>query len=134
LKGYFNYEAAVHIKRRQSLIIFLGVLLLGLCCKGLCQSDNEDNNTSCIGRVIEGKYYIYPGTVYIAPNGIFLNIDNDLVAISSVFSDKNGVYVTMEELKSVGRTWICDVCYFDNPSYLQYCDRCGSPRPKPKSK
>lgn len=121
------------LQKRQSLIIFLGILLLAICSRGLCQSDYV-NNTSCIGRVIEGKYYIYPGTVYVAPDGIFLNIDNDLVEISSVFSDKNGVYVTIEELRSAGRTWMCDVCYLDNPSYLQYCQNCGSPRPKQKSK
>lgn len=105
--------------------------------KGFCLNDEVLDFEKCSlqkrqGYVNEGKFYIFPGTVYVAPGGIFLNIENELVKISSVFSDIHGVYVTIEELRSVGKTWICDICYFENPIYLKYCQTCSYEGPKSK--
>ncbi len=42
---------------------------------------------------IDGKFYVEPGTVYIAPDGIFLNVEDNFVPISGVCVDEGGIYV-----------------------------------------
>jgi hypothetical protein len=45
------------------------------------------------GQCIDGKLYIEPGTVHVAPNGIFLNVGGNFVPVSAVCKDKDGIYV-----------------------------------------
>lgn len=39
------------------------------------------------------KMYVSPGTVYIAPEGIYLNVDGQLVPVQIVGHDKGGIFV-----------------------------------------
>ena len=45
---------------------------------------------SLAGQCIDGKFYVEPGTVHVAPNGIFLNIEGHLVPVSGVCVDEGG--------------------------------------------
>jgi phosphoribosylaminoimidazole (AIR) synthetase len=46
------------------------------------------------GQCIDGKLYIEPGTVHVAPNGIFLNEEGSFIQVEAVCMDNSGVYVT----------------------------------------
>lgn len=62
------------------------------------------------GQCIDGKFYVEPGTVYVAPNGIFLNLDGNYIPVGMVCSDEVGVYVLEYELGP--ENWIlCTRCY-----------------------
>jgi|GEM_PF-4499596 len=39
------------------------------------------------------RLYIEPGSIYVASNGIFLNIDGEFYGITSIEVDENGVYI-----------------------------------------
>lgn len=43
---------------------------------------------------IEEKHYVEAGSVYVASNGIFINIDGELFGITSLNADENGVYIS----------------------------------------
>jgi len=45
------------------------------------------------GQCIDGKLYVEPGTVHVAPNGIFLNLDGNFVPVNGVCIDEFGIYV-----------------------------------------
>jgi hypothetical protein len=46
------------------------------------------------GQYIEGKLYVEPGTVHVAPNGIFINLEGNFISVDSVCIDGGGIYVT----------------------------------------
>jgi hypothetical protein len=39
------------------------------------------------------RLYVQPGSVYVAPNGIFLNIDGEFYGVTSLEVDENGIYI-----------------------------------------
>ncbi len=41
----------------------------------------------------EEKLYVQPGSIYVASNGIFLNIDDEFYGVTSVEVDEKGVYI-----------------------------------------
>jgi hypothetical protein len=72
------------------------------------------------GQCIDGKFYVEPGTVHVAPNGIFLNLEGNCVPVNYVAMDEYGVYVLgydcmrMVTCPRCGRTYNAD----------RYSDRC----------
>lgn len=51
------------------------------------------DTASLAGRCIDGKLYVEPGTVHVAPNGIFLNVEGNFVPVNEVCVDEGGIYV-----------------------------------------
>jgi hypothetical protein len=45
------------------------------------------------GQCIDGKFYVEPGTVHVAQNGIFLNVERSFVPVNAVCMDEYGIYV-----------------------------------------
>ena len=72
------------------------------------------------GQCIDGKLYVEPGTVHVAPNGIFFIEDGNFIPVEWVSIDEYGVYVLtydcrrMVKCSDCGRVYNADV----------YSDRC----------
>lgn len=51
----------------------------------------------------EDKLYVEPSSIYIAPNGIFLNIDSELYGITSLEVDEKGIFIPTPMLGFCGK-------------------------------
>jgi hypothetical protein len=65
----------------------------------------------------DDRLYIESGSIYVASNGIFLNIDGELYGITSLESDENGVYIPAPTVGFCGKhghypgsSTICPYC------------------------
>ena len=67
------------------------------------------NEASTIQKCVDNKVYLQPGHVQIANNGIFINIEGDLVPVDHLEMDAEGVYFEPQRMR------------------LEYCDTCGLP-------
>ncbi len=72
----------------------------------------------------EDRLYVEPGSVYVASNGIFLNIDGEFYGITSLEADENGVYIPMPVAGFCGKHG-----YYPGSSTV--CPRCLAEK-KPK--
>jgi len=71
------------------------VIALGLSTQGFAAQNpkmTHDKSHSC------DNYYVQPGGVYIAPNGIFVLIGEKLTQVNILCSDEGGVFVPYEEM------------------------------------
>jgi hypothetical protein len=69
------------------------------------------------GQCIDGKLYVEPGTVHVAPNGIFLNQEGSFVPVSAVCVDDYGIYVSGYNAVRMVRCPTCGNAYdADNQS------------------
>lgn len=70
----------------------------------------DEVSESSIQKACENKFYLKPGSVQIAKNGIFIHVDNQLLPINHLAMDDEGVYF--------------------EPSYsakIESCETCGLP-------
>jgi hypothetical protein len=68
------------------------------------------------GQIIDGKFYVEPGTVHVGPCSIFLELDGNYVPVEAVYIDEYGVYVNLRPDPDCG--------------HALYCNRCGGCNPK----
>ncbi len=57
---------------------------------------------------ISDNYYVQPGGVYAAPNGIFVMFDGELIQVNTISSDARGLFVSGTEM-SRQFVW-CPIC------------------------
>ncbi len=72
----------------------------------------------------DGKIYMAPGCVYVAPTGIFVNINDEMVAVSGLYADEGGVYVFADSLNPDTRSWRywkCPTCDYINSHTSKDC-------------
>lgn len=72
------------------------------------------------------RFYVDPGTVYISPKEILLNLSGNLLPIRNLFADSEGVYVLAEEIltaKAYDGIWTCAWCGEQNNGG-NYCTTC----------
>lgn len=84
------------------------------------------------GQFVDDKYYVEPGTIHVAPNSIFLNLEGHFVPVESVSMDDCGVYCLLPNCSSKSRRdWKCprEDCGTWNGAWRIRCQRCGHPRP-----
>lgn len=70
------------------------------------------------------KMYIEPGTTYVSPTGLFVMIEGDLIPISALYSDSEGVYCNAFEVKAVWKCSGCKRTYMDSQGW---CDNRDCP-------
>lgn len=68
-----------------------------------------ENSGSSIQTIIDTKVYLKPGTIQIAKNGIFINVEGELVPIDHLEMDNEGVYFELQRMK------------------MELCEKCGVP-------
>lgn len=75
--------------------------------------------TPLVGEDTDDKFYVEPGTVHVAPNGIFLNLDGNFIPVSSVSADEEGIYVLGFDVSTV----CCSRCglHYDANEYRAVC-------------
>ena len=78
-------------------------------------------------KVIDNKVYLKPGTIYVAPDQILLNLDGQLLPIGNLSADAEGIFVTIEEMMMAAKneTWTCRKCKRVNSMEDRWCARCG---------
>lgn len=85
-------------------------------------------------KVCDSRVYIEPDSIYVAPNGIFLNLAGEWLQIQSLSSDKNGIFVSLREIEAGiwGDTWKCPKrsCGYENYASVRYCALCGTKQPE----
>ncbi|PJD95506.1 MAG: hypothetical protein CK425_08290 [Parachlamydia sp.] len=50
------------------------------------------------GKIIEGKYYVTPGSVHVTPDKIVVEIHGQFVQVDVLETDENGVYISAQNL------------------------------------
>ncbi len=78
----------------------------------------------------EDKIYIQPENIQILPNQIAVQIDEEILTPSALFSDTQGIYVlSSERRRRQGRCpdgyWECSECTGCTPWISPDCDWCG---------
>ncbi len=73
------------------------------------ESVPNDYSATSIQKVVNNKVYLKPGQVQIAKNGIFITHEGELLAVSHLESDSEGVYFEPERMK------------------VESCETCGLP-------
>lgn len=69
----------------------VGICLMGLSI--LLGAGAFASTAPLAGQSIDAKLYVQPGTVHVAPNGIFLNVEGHFVPVTQVAIDADGIYV-----------------------------------------
>jgi hypothetical protein len=98
------------------------------------ESNSEKNEFLDINRIVDNKYYIEPGTIYVSQSQIFLNVSGCLVPINSLFCDEAGIYALVDELlesRAGNDSWICDHCGTKNNGG-SFCSLCMKRRKEAK--
>jgi hypothetical protein len=123
-------------KYNKTLICKLFFLLF--CCQAHADADMDfysEKPHSLLLEKIDNKFYVEPGTVYISPSEILLNLSGNLVPIKTLFSDREGIFVLAEEILSAKANegvWTCDWCGELNNGG-NYCNTCFKLRKDKKS-
>ena len=110
--------------------LFLG-LLLAYTCSSFASAplENELDFSSFLrsNRVVDNKIYLQPGTVYVAPDQILLNVEGQLLPIENLSADSEGVFVTIEGLMAARNgAWRCSKCQTRNSTEDRWCIKCGN--------
>lgn len=77
----------------------------------------EENLSTFSYKVIENRIYIKPGCVHIGADSIFIKFNNDLIPISNIAVDDEGIYVDAYELTSLLRCGTCKRLYDPDKQY-----------------
>lgn len=82
------------------------------------------------GKAIEDKVYLHPGMAQICSNGIFVQINGELIMVPSIESDRYGIFISAQYItgKVKSGDWCCIVCWNWNSSNQISCWWCGSDR------
>lgn len=79
------------------------------------------------------KVYINSKDVMVANNGIYLNFDDNVIQVSGISFDENGIYFESPDLNSIPthQAWICPNknCLHHNISWNKQCSKCGGSPP-----
>lgn len=97
-----------------------------------------EKDLSNIGEIIDDKIYIKADSIYVSQNHIFLNFRGLFIPLTSLSTDANGVYISLEEVRRSlltgiwGDTWICPRkdCGYENYTAINNCAICGTRRPE----
>ena len=73
------------------------------------------------------KIYINPETIVLYENKIYLNVDNNPIPISALFSDSHGIYISKKR-EAKENTWVCPTCGWVNPSTSPVCQNTANHR------
>lgn len=73
------------------------------------------------------KVYLQSQDVHILPEGIYISLNEEMIAVSTLFSDEEGIYIVPEIMaggfgEKYGLTWwVCPVCGYTNGFFDKMC-------------
>lgn len=73
---------------------------------------------------LKKRLYINTSNIFFEENKIFILHNNEIYQVSSIQSDKNGLYVN----DFWPMPFICSRCGRPNPGFNLVCEKCGLPR------
>jgi hypothetical protein len=74
---------------------------------------------SCFIGQTEDRIYIDPEAINMIDHQFYLNVDNNLMPISGLFSDADGIYISRKRESEKG--WTCPICFAYNPPGRLVC-------------
>lgn len=86
-----------------------------------------ENSCNCFIAQNGDKIYINPEAVVLYESKIYLNVDNNPILVSALFSDAGGLYISKkkEEKEKKEGTWTCPTCGWTNPLTSPICEKSG---------
>lgn len=114
------------MKRYYRIAVVFNLFFLSFCCNVSAVSSNLEECHAKILDMTDNKFYVEPGTIYISPKEILLNVSGEFLPVKNLFSDDKGIFVLAEEIliaKSKESPWICAWCGQDNYGG-NYCTTC----------
>src|SRR5262249_20817054 len=117
----------LYMRKKCYKMAIFQLLFLLLCCQANAEmSLCPEKLHSGLQEKVNNKFYVEPGTVYVSPNEIMLNLSGNLLPIKALFSDSEGVFVLAEEIisaKAKEGVWYCAYCGEPNNGG-NYCTTC----------
>lgn len=90
------------MKKYRGITVALKLFFLFFCCNAfadICSNSEEHDIVKKLDvRIVDNKFYVEPGTIYISPTQILLNISGEFLPVRNLFSDDGGVFVLAEEI------------------------------------
>lgn len=108
-------------------------LILVIVSSAACEAHENvsrgllEEEHSCFIAQREDKIYINPEAIIIHENKIYLNVDNNPITVSSIFSDDEGIYISKKK-EEEKKTWTCPTCGYENPYTSPICQNIGAHR------
>lgn len=126
-----------YMKKHFLNLFYIALFVLSFLIPTLSQALGDQFN-----QQINEKIYVEPSSIYLASDSIYLNINDNLIPISAISADANGLYVTVDletlrEFQLDGRgifgdeTWTCKKCGYENYVGIDTCPVCGKNRWEP---
>lgn len=83
------------MRSRIAFILILLAVITGLTQRSFASYTDISSIdlTSALEKVIDDKLYVKAGTVHVAPEGIFLCINEQMIPISQIEADEEGVFI-----------------------------------------
>ena len=82
-----------------------------------CLSSREYD---CFIAQVDDKIYLNPERIIIAENHFFINVENNAMPVSALYTDANGIYLSVKKESEKG--WTCPVCGYYNPPERYICE------------
>lgn len=92
---------------RNSFVRYMSILAFALGLSVCCFA-NQNIRMAYDQSQTSDNYYVQPGSVYVAPDGIFFLIEGELVQVNVLCSDERGVFVPASEMSR--RLVRCSFC------------------------
>jgi hypothetical protein len=120
--------------RKGYMTALCSLFFLLFCCQAHADMSYqlEESHRPLLEKI--DKFYVEPGTVYVSPNEILLNLSGNLLPIKNLFADSEGVFVLAEEILSARASegsWTCAWCGQENNGG-NYCRVCFKLRKEKK--
>jgi hypothetical protein len=88
-----------------SKYFFLVMIALGMTIPGLAA---QSVSLSYSQAEVDAPYFVQPGEIYVASNGMYASIDGEIIQINTLCADERGVFVPYEEI--AGKLVRCPFC------------------------
>ncbi len=75
----------------------------------------------CFIAQVDDNIYLNPEKIIIANNAFYINVENNTIPISTLYSDSNGIYLNVrrekereKERERERKSWTCPICGAEN--------------------
>lgn len=78
-----------------------GTVLAALCFCSVLGADLADERMAklenkCKEHIVDGKFYVEPGSVYVGKEKILLNVEGQFFEVDGIARDEKGIYITKD--------------------------------------
>lgn len=70
----------------------------------------------------KGKFYVSPGSIYVAPKGLFFHYRDLILPLTGISADSRGIYFEDYQFVRDSSEWLCKGCHYYN--YYEWWGKC----------